>query len=110
MVCGEVSGAVAGQENKKIPSTLSGTIHCLVESCLNASYKYAEALQAHFNYCIGERGGEGRGGYGGREGTVKLKQMPEKEPPYVLVFNNKHFGRHLHHHYLLFLPLLVSSI
>ena len=26
-----------------------------------------------------------RGRQGGREGTVKLKQMPEKEPPYVLV-------------------------
>ena len=76
-----VLDVMSGQENKKTPQALSGTIHCLVESCLNASYKYAEALQAHFNYCIGERGREG----GGREGTVKLKQMPEKEPPYVLV-------------------------
>ena len=50
-----VLDVVSGQENMKTPQALSGTIHCLVESCLNASYKYAEALQAHFNYCIGER-------------------------------------------------------
>ena len=52
---------VSEQENKKTPRSLGGTIHCLVESCLCASYKYAEALQAHFNYCIGERGREGGG-------------------------------------------------
>ena len=50
-----VLDVVSGQENMKTPQALSGTIHCLVESCLSASYKYAEALQAHFNYCIGER-------------------------------------------------------
>ena len=50
-----VLDVVSGQENMKTPQALSGTIHCLVESCLNASYKYAEALQAHFNYCIGRR-------------------------------------------------------
>ena len=111
VVWGVVWGALVGQENKKTPpTTLSGTIHCLVESCLNASYKYAEALQAHFNYCIGERGregggrkeGEGRGGY-----TVKLKQMPVKEPPYVLVLIISTFVGTTTR---LVLPLLVSSI
>ena len=55
IVLDKVLVVVSGQENMKTPQALSGTIHCLVESCLNASYKYAEALQAHFNYCIGER-------------------------------------------------------
>ena len=50
----------------------------------------------------GEGGRKGRGGY-----TVKLKQMPVKEPPYVLVLIISTFVGTTTR---LVLPLLVSSI